>query len=110
MKSGGGPGCPDAKRSPSASLEEQYEAQKRLRVLELADPGLDLVERPAHELQLLVRFRGRLAGGHTLCEEERHALSAEPGRRVERRRLRPHAAHEPRLLCELAAGGGQRFL
>src|SRR5581483_3840068 len=91
-------------------LEIQEEAGDRLRVLELADPRAELGDRPAHDLDVLVLLRLRLAGVDVLGEEQVHLLAAEARRRPEGRELRPRPAAQAALLAQLALRTRERLL
>ena len=69
-----------------------------------------VARRPAHDFELLVALRARLAAFELLREEEVHALAAEAGRRVEGRGLAPAATGQARLFRELAACAVERRL
>src|SRR5207249_3536905 len=79
-------------------------------VLDLVEPGLDLVDRPADDLDLLVGIGRRISGFEVLGDEERHPLAAEARRRVEGRELAPAAARQSRLLGQLPPCALQRLL
>src|SRR5919198_5953172 len=70
----------------------------------------DLGDGPAHDVQLLVGFGGRVAAVEILRDEEMHALATEAGRRIERRRLAPAPTCEARLFLELPARTRERGL
>src|SRR5439155_686403 len=73
-----------------------------LRVLELAEPGLHVLPRPALELDLLVLFGVRFAFVEVLRQIEVHLLPHESGRRPEAGEAPPRAAAQTGLLAQLA--------
>src|SRR5204862_652606 len=80
------------------------------RVLELAEPRLDVRDGPADELDLLVGVGVRLASLDVLREVEMHLLAAEAGRRPERRQLAPAPTRQSALLAQLAPRRRRRLL
>src|SRR5947207_12015669 len=93
---------------PCGQIQEQ--PRKGLGVFDLSEPRHDLVNPPAHELELFVRLRACLAALDALGGEEMHALSAEARCRVERGELAPGPARQSGLLLELAASAVERSL
>ena len=91
-------------------VEVEQKPGDRLRVFDGRDVRGDLARRPAHDFELLVALRARLAAFELLREEEVHALAAEAGRRVEGRGLTPAATGQARLFRELAACAVERRL
>src|SRR3954467_3831738 len=88
--------------SDGAEAEIKQEAGERLRVLDLPEAGFELVDSPAHELDVLAGVRARIAHGfYAFGDEEGHALVREAGRRPERRDLVPLPTAEAGLFLEL---------
>src|SRR3954451_1416542 len=89
-------------RSGGAGLQVEQESGEGLCVLDLAEARWELGNRPADELDLLVRVRIGLATLDVLRDVEVHLFAAEAGRRPERGELAPPPASQTALLAQLA--------
>src|SRR3954468_3711987 len=92
-------------RLGGVEAQKEQERRERRRVLELAEPLRDLLDRPAHELDLLVLLRRCVAVLDVLREEDLGVFGADPGRREEASEVTPATAGEARLLQQLAFRG-----
>src|SRR5664279_2380856 len=94
----------------TAVPQVHQQARERLCVVQLRQPRLQLVDRPAEELQHLVVVRLGLTLLDAFGEVDVHPFPAEAGRRPERREERPFPAGEAALLSQLALRGCERLL
>src|SRR3989440_1114810 len=87
-------------KSSRPFFEIQQQARDRFSIFEFAEPTLELVHVPAHDLDVLIAFGMRVPALDDLRQENVHALVAEAGCRIERAQFGPTSPCEAHLLLE----------